>query len=53
MLYLILFIALVAVAYLGWRLSQTRPAPPAPRVKGPDDDPDFLRRISRGDNNPS
>ncbi|MCV7192460.1 hypothetical protein [Mycolicibacterium brumae] len=44
MLYLLLALFLAAaLVYVGVRLSQRRTVPP--RVIGPDDDPDFLRRL--------
>ncbi|BAD60006.1 hypothetical protein NFA_51540 [Nocardia farcinica IFM 10152] len=52
--YLLALIAVVAVAVLCWKAfgpgKPADPAPPPPRrrpVLGPDDDPDFLWRISR------
>jgi hypothetical protein len=39
------------LAYIGWRLMRiTAAARPKTRVIGPDDDPDFLRRLRDGDN---
>ena len=52
MLYLVLLVALGTLIIIGYRVPRTRPAPPTRRVIGPDDDPDFLWRLSRGDNNP-
>lgn len=53
MAYLLLFIIAASVVYVGWRLSRTTTsARPGSRVIGPDDDPDFLRRLGHGDNNP-
>ncbi|WP_125078879.1 MULTISPECIES: hypothetical protein [unclassified Mycobacterium] len=49
MLYLLLVLTLGTLIYLGLRASRARPKT---RVIGPDDDPDFLWRISHGDNQP-
>ena len=45
MQFVLLFIALAALTYLVWRMRSVRPHKPAGRVIGPDDDPDFLRRL--------
>jgi hypothetical protein len=51
--YLLLIIVLAGLIYAGWRLTRmTAAARPKTRVIGPDDDPDFLRRLGHGDNNP-
>ncbi|BDY29592.1 hypothetical protein MMAG44476_23534 [Mycolicibacterium mageritense DSM 44476 = CIP 104973] len=50
MAYLLLFIAVACLIYVGWRLMRTTGTRPGPRVIGPDDDPDFLRRLGHGDN---
>lgn len=47
MLYLLPVLALATLVYLSLRTMGTRPRT---RVIGPDDDPDFMRRISRDDN---
>ncbi|MEB3021554.1 hypothetical protein [[Mycobacterium] crassicus] len=49
MLYLLLVLTLGTLIYLGLRSARARPKT---RVIGPDDDPDFLRRIGHGDNQP-
>lgn len=49
MLYLLLVLTLGTLVYLGLRAAR---AQPKTRVIGPDDDPDFLWRISHGDNQP-
>lgn len=49
MLYLLLILTLGTLVYLGLRASRARPKT---RVIGPDDDPEFLRRIGHGDNRP-
>jgi hypothetical protein len=36
--------------YVGLRVARAVAARPKTRVIGPDDDPDFLRRLGRGDN---
>jgi hypothetical protein len=49
--YLLLTLVLAGLIYAGWRLTRlTAAARPKTRVIGPDDDPDFLRRL--GDNKP-
>ncbi|MGV0780609.1 hypothetical protein [Mycolicibacterium sp. XJ775] len=50
MAYLLLFIAAATLVYLGWRLAQVSGSRPKTRVIGPDDDPEFLRRLGHGDN---
>ncbi|MFT3661151.1 MAG: hypothetical protein QM809_07045 [Gordonia sp. (in: high G+C Gram-positive bacteria)] len=53
MLYFFLVILLVAVGFVVWRISQTPPGhgdgpvrgPRREAPRGPDDDPDFLRRL--------
>lgn len=53
-LYLIIvLLILAALAFAGWRMVQAaRNARPKTRVIGPDDDPDFLWRLGRGDDTP-
>ena len=52
-LYLLLFLIIGALVYTGWRMSRTSAARPTTRVIGPDDDPEFMWRLSHGgDNNP-
>jgi hypothetical protein len=48
-LYLLLVLALGTLLYIGLRASRARPKT---RVIGPDDDPDFLWKLSHGDNKP-
>lgn len=43
--FLLLILVLAALIYIGWRLMRMNAARPKTRVIGPDDDPDFLRRI--------
>jgi hypothetical protein len=50
--YLLLILVLAGLIYAGWRLTRMTAARPKTRVRGPDDDPDFLRRLGHGDNNP-
>lgn len=52
MAYLLLTLVLAGLIYAGWRLMRLTAARPKTRVIGPDDDPDFLRRLRDGDNNP-
>jgi hypothetical protein len=50
-LYLVIvLLILAALAYAGWRMMHAaRNARPKTRVIGPDDDPEFLWRLGRGD----
>ncbi|HET9875689.1 MAG TPA: hypothetical protein VFQ37_07975 [Mycobacterium sp.] len=52
MLFLLLILMLAALLYIGWRATHSQAARPKTRVIGPDDDPEFLWRLGRGDNNP-
>ncbi|MEN3320536.1 MAG: hypothetical protein ACJ74F_08080 [Mycobacterium sp.] len=52
MAYLLLILVLAGLIYAGWRLTRLTATRPKTRVIGPDDDPDFLRRLGHGDNNP-
>ena len=52
MAYLLLILVFVGLAYVGWRLTRVSAVRPKTRTIGPDDDPDFLRRLGHGDNNP-
>ncbi|VEG51616.1 Uncharacterised protein [Mycolicibacterium aurum] len=52
MAYLLLILVLAALVYLGWRAAQMYANRPRTRVIGPDDDPDFLRRINPSDDQP-
>ncbi|MEE6175499.1 hypothetical protein [Mycobacterium sp. 050134] len=49
MLYLLLVVILGTLVYAGWRAARSQALRPKTRVIGPDDDPDFLRRLGRGD----
>jgi hypothetical protein len=50
--YLLLTLVLAGLAYAGWRLTRLTAARPRTRVIGPDDDPDFLRRLGPKDDKP-
>ncbi len=52
MLYLLLVLVLGTLLYVGLRAARSQAARPKTRVIGPDDDPEFLWRLSHGDNNP-
>lgn len=53
MLYLLLVLILATLIYLGWRAARAQMNRPKTPVIGPDDDPEFLRRLGHGDNNRS
>lgn len=53
MLYLLLVLILATLIYLGWRAARAQMNRPKTRVIGPDDNPEFLRRLGHGDNNRS
>jgi len=47
---LIILLILAGLFYAGWRMAHAvRAARPKTRVIGPDDDPEFLWRLGRGD----
>ena len=52
MLYLLLVLFLGTLIYVGWRAARSQVTRPKSRVIGPDDDPEFLWRLGRGDDNP-
>ncbi|TRW86376.1 hypothetical protein FK535_07935 [Mycolicibacterium sp. 018/SC-01/001] len=52
MAYLLLLLVLAALVYVGWRVARMSARRPRTRVIGPDDDPDFLRRITPRDDRP-
>ncbi|AWT52022.1 hypothetical protein [Mycolicibacterium smegmatis] len=52
MAYLLLLCTLAGLVYVGWRLSRAASEKSRTRVIGPDDDPEFLRKLGHGDNNP-
>ncbi len=49
LLYLLVIIIVAAVVYVGIRAIRTQSSKNNTRVIGPDDDPDFLRRLNHGD----
>jgi hypothetical protein len=51
-LYLLVILIIGTLVYAGWRMTRAYAARPQTRVIGPDDDPEFLWRLNRGDNNP-
>jgi hypothetical protein len=51
-LYLLLIMVLGTLIYVGLRAARSQILRTKTRVIGPDDDPDFLRRLGHGDNNP-
>jgi hypothetical protein len=48
--FLLLVLVLAGLVYVGWRLTRATANRPRSRTIGPDDDPDFLRRLGHGDN---
>lgn len=52
MAYVLLVLVLAGLIYVGWRVTRADAGRPKTRVIGPDDDPEFLRRLDHGDNNP-
>jgi hypothetical protein len=44
--YLLVVSMLTGLAYAAWRLYRASASAPRPRVVGPDDDPEFLRRLN-------
>lgn len=50
MQYLLLVLIVAGLIYVTWRLVRASANRPGPRVIGPDDDPDFLRRLDPKDN---
>ncbi|MFC4605122.1 hypothetical protein [Rhodococcus kronopolitis] len=53
MIYLLALIGLVTLAVLLWKAFGPDLRPPAGRVVGPDDDPEFLWRMSRPNRPPN
>jgi hypothetical protein len=47
--YLLLIVILAGLAYTTWRLVRAMADRPKSRTIGPDDDPEFLRRLGHGD----
>ena len=52
MLYLVVILVLGTLIYIGWRAARSQTHRQKTRVIGPDDDPDFMRRLGSGDNDP-
>lgn len=52
MLYLLLVLFFGTLLYIGWRTTRAEVRPKT-RVIGPDDDPEFLWRLGRGDTKPN
>lgn len=52
MIYLLLILVVGALVYFGLRAAQAQSRRPKTRVIGPDDDPEFLSRLDRGDHDP-
>lgn len=51
MAFLLLVLVLAGLIYVGWKLTRAAAASrPTTRTIGPDDDPEFLRRLGHGDN---
>lgn len=50
--YVLIVLTVAAVVYFGVRAVRARAARPAPRVIGPDDDPDFLWKLGGGGKSP-
>lgn len=50
--FLLLVLILTGLGFTVWRMSRTGIRRPKTRMIGPDDDPDFLRRLGRPDNDP-
>jgi hypothetical protein len=48
--FVLLILVVAGLAYAGWRIIRATASRPKTRVIGPDDDPDFLRRLGHGDN---
>lgn len=53
MLYLVVVLVLGTLIYIGWRAARSQAHRPKTRVIGPDDDPDFMRRLRNGDDDPA
>jgi hypothetical protein len=43
--YLFAMLVLAGLVYVGWRLTRANAPRPRTRTIGPDDDPEFLRRL--------
>jgi hypothetical protein len=51
-LYLLLLALIATLVYVSWRIYRASKSRPKTRVIGPDDDPEFLWRLGRGDDTP-
>ncbi|EKF25118.1 hypothetical protein C731_0861 [Mycolicibacterium hassiacum DSM 44199] len=52
MTYVLALLVIAALAYVAWRLMRTDDVRQGTRVIGPDDDPEFLRRLGSGGDRP-
>lgn len=50
--FLLLVLILAGLGFTVWRLSRTVASRPKTRMIGPDDDPDFLRRLGHPNDDP-
>jgi hypothetical protein len=50
--YLLLLVLIAVLVYAGLRMARAYNNRPKTRVRGPDDDPDFLFRLGRDDDTP-
>lgn len=50
--FLLLLVIVATLVYVGWRVTRAYHSRPKSRVRGPDDDPEFLWRLGRGDDSP-
>lgn len=48
MLYLFVVLVLGTLIYIGWRAARSQASRPKTHVIGPDDDPEFLRKLGQG-----
>ncbi|BBX57291.1 hypothetical protein TM48_01745 [Mycobacterium shottsii] len=48
MLYLLVVLVSGTLIYIGWRAARSQASRPKTRVIGPDDDPEFLRKLGQG-----
>ncbi len=49
MLYLLLSLIVGSLVYFGWRAARSQTTRSGSRVIGPDDDPEFMRRLGHGE----
>jgi hypothetical protein len=47
--FLLLVIVMAGLAYVAWRMTRASANRTTTKFVGPDDDPDFLRRLGHGD----